>query len=339
MSLTDLRASLDAVSDAVSVPPPDPAAVETRVRRLRRRRTTVRVVGAAAAVVVAAGASVGLAGHDGAERRPPVTHDVRPARTAAAVPVVVEGRLRMVGGDGTLGAPGPAVAKVVGTTSDGVVVLTDDGTLAAVDASSGSLRPLVAGPVRTAYLDGDSVVYEDRGRVVHWLASSRTEPGRLMAAGDGMAVVAEDSGLVLHDGAGDHDLFLEPGEVQAIRGVDVGGGVVAVRTDAGIDMFWDHGLYGGGLPGDRLGALAPDGHTYAWQTASRQGVELLDPRALSGTAVDGPSGTVSGIGWSPDGDLLVVVDHGNASTLWRCGSDGSACAGVVDDPTGTLSLH
>jgi hypothetical protein len=348
MSLTELRESLSAVSGAVPVPAPDPSAFQREVRRARTRRTAARAAGvvAAAAVLLGGSALVASLGAGSSHSTGPAGRDV--VRDQHSVPVVVEGYLRIVDG-GVLGPVGPAVATLVGTTSDGVVVLTDDGTLARVAEPSGELQPLVPDRVRTAYLDGDSVVYENERGLIRWRGieptvqptdSAQTEQGRLMAAANGMTVIAEDQGLMLHDSTGVHELYLDPDDVKVIRGVDAGGGLlVAVRTDAGVEVFRDHGAYGAGLPGDRIGALAPDGHAYARPTETRSGVELLDPRTMNATSVVGPSGPVSGVGWSPDGDLLVVVQQDGTATLWRCGPDGSGCAAVLDDPTGSLRLR
>ncbi|HEX5086219.1 MAG TPA: hypothetical protein VFV89_00310 [Nocardioides sp.] len=347
MSLTELRESLSAVSDAVPVPPPDVAGLHREVRRARARGTATWAASLGAAAAVALGGSA-LVASLGGSGNPAAPADSHVARDQDAVPVVVDGHLRIVDGD-ALGPVGPAVATVVGSTPHGVVVLTDDGTLGRVAEPSGALEPIVSDRVRTAYLDGDAVVYENERGLIRWRGiepsvqptdSAQTEQGRLMASASGIAVIAEAKGLMLHDSAGVHELYLDPDEVNVIRGVDAGAGpVVAVRTDAGVEVFWDHGASGAGLPGDRIGALAPDGHTYARPTEDGRAVELLDPRTMNATPVAGPSGQVSGLGWSPDGDLLVVVVHEGTATLWRCGPNGAGCAGEVDDPTGTLRLR
>lgn len=352
MNLTEIRESLESVSDAVPVPAPDPLAFRRRVARTRRRRTAGRVAGAVAAVVVLGGSAGALSLGDD-----PGGHTVPADRTATeppgSVPVLVENHVRRISPDGVLGPElvgpvGPDIATLVGVTPHGVVVLTDGGVLARIDEEGRHLDPLVPEQVRSAYLDGDAVVYENEEGLIRWHGiepevvsshSAQTEDGRLMAAGPGMAVIAEDDGLMLHDPQGVHELFLDPDVVHAIRGVDAAAGVVAVRTDAGVDLFYDHGRFGSALPGDRIGALAPDGHAYARPTDSGRTVQLLDPRTANATPVEGPDGSVVGLGWSDHGELLVVVQSGEARTLWRCSSTGTGCSAVLDDDTATLRLR
>jgi hypothetical protein len=50
MTLTELRETLSAVSDAVPVPAPDAVAFQRHVARVRRRRAAACGIGAAAAV-------------------------------------------------------------------------------------------------------------------------------------------------------------------------------------------------------------------------------------------------------------------------------------------------
>jgi len=344
MNVTEIRETLTSVSDAVPVPAPDPLAFRRRVTRVRRRRTAGRVAGAVAAVaVVASGAVVALGGDEPTHRTDPAPPSVV---VEGGTPVLVEGRLRVLSDDGRLGPAGPAAARVVGTTAQGAVVLTDDGQLGRV--VDGSLERLVPDVVRTAYLDGDAVVFENLDGLVRWWgidptvrsrASAQTEQGRLMAAAEGMAVIAQATGLMLHDAAGVHELFLDPEAGNTIRGVDAAEGVVAVRTDVGVSFFHDHGLVGSGLPGDRIGALAPDGHAYARSTQNRRGVELLDPRTANATPVEGPSGTVVDLGWSDRGELLVVVQDADARSLWRCSARGASCTALLEDATATLRLR
>jgi len=340
MSLTQLRDTLASVSDAVPVPVPDAAAFERRVTGVRRRRATARVAGAVAAVAVAGGSLLTLGGA-GQQRLP-----VAPKTTASDVPVVVGGHLRTVSGDdGVLGPVGPAVASIVGATPQGVVVLTEDGTLGRV--VDGDLDQVVPGRVRTAFLDGVAVVYEDDAGQIRWRQieptvatsdSAQTEQGRLMAAGGDVAVVAvvatdDHRGLVAHDADGVHPLSLST-TVTVVTGVDVAGGIVAVRTDQGVQFIESGGTNLTELPGRAVGSLAPDGGLYAEVARSGHDVTLIDPRA--GVPSPGPelsSGTIRQVGWTADGDLLLVVDN----TLWRCVGV-SQCRPQVT-VTGALRLH
>src|SRR5262245_7706802 len=122
MTLTELRDTLAAVSEAVPVPGPDVVAFQREVRRHRRRRTAGVAAGVAAAVVVAAGGTT-IVLERGDDPHPPVTQ--RPPDDAVPpspeLPVLLSGSLRMLQPDGTLGGPGPDVRSIAGTTARGVV--------------------------------------------------------------------------------------------------------------------------------------------------------------------------------------------------------------------------
>ncbi len=345
MTLTELRDTLAAVSDAVPVPTPDTIGFQREVRRARRRRVTARATaGVAAAAVVAVGSSFALSmGGDAGDRTAPA-HDSN-ARAPHWVPVVVGGHLRIVDGS-ILGPEGPAVASVVGTTSQGTVVLTEDATLAMLREQSSQLEQLVPGKVRLAYLDGEGVTYEGFDDLIHFWGitptvkstdSAHTDEGRLWAAGGDVYVESGGSapGLSVHTAEGIHQLRFDETPT-TIHGADVGGDVIAVRADNVVVFFDKSGLQteerGGG---QLLGSLSPDGEAYAQLAPTHDGVLLVDPESADGVPVEGPAGPVSDLGWAPDGDLLVVV---GSSTLWRCSSTGTDCAAQVDDPTGTLSL-
>jgi hypothetical protein len=357
----DLRDTLSSVCEALPVPEPDQAAFRRRVADVRRRRTARRVAGAVAAVaVVATGAT--LAVHDGRDPAgPQVTKELGPEVGDSDVPVVVNGHLRTVSVDGALGPVGPAVASILGTTPHGVVVLSGDGVVARLDEQTRQLNRVVPGTAHTAYLAGGDVVYEDDDGLIRVfeiesspdsIASAEIVRGELMGAGAGRYVVADSSTpdpnrmfgasgrLVSHDAAGAHELDLGR-DVTAIDRVETGGDVIAVQTDDGVVFVSPdgHPLAASDYDPDRLGALAPDGRSFALQADSRRSVELLDPVTLEDTHVDGPSGTIVDLGWAPDGDLLVVVHRDVARTLWRCPPDGIGCVEQVDDPTGTLRLR
>jgi hypothetical protein len=349
MTLTELRDTFTSVSDAVSVPVPDVATFERRVAGVRRRRTAARVSGVVAAVaVVASGSTVALSVGDGhVPDRTGAAH-VAPAGPHS-VPVLVDGHLRIVDDHGVMGGAGPAAASIVGVTPHGVVVLTEDGTLGRVEESgTGQLQQLVPGKVGVAYLDGDAVVYErDVLGQIRWRGieptvassdSAQTEEGQLSAATLNRVVVigGPDGALVSYDADGSHPLALD--DFKEIDGVETGGDVVAVRTEDRVVFFSADGVDSTAYAGVRAGALAPDGHTYAQQTLSREAVELLDPTTLDVTPVEGPAGPVNDVGWAPDGDLLVVVQQDSARTLWRCLPSGTGCAAQVVDPTATLQL-
>ena len=350
MTPTELRDTLASVSDAVPVPTPDSSAFERRVTGVRRRRTAVRVAGAAAAVaVVASGSTLALSLGDGPGDRTAPTHET-PAQGPHSVPVVVDGHFHMVDGSGGMGPEGPAAEAIVGTTPHGVVVITSDETLVLIDEESSEVQPLVPGKVGRAYLDGDAVVYQDSNGLIQWWGiepsvastnSAQTPEGWLLAATTGRVVVADGPNgslsLASWDADGQHELPLQ--DVTQVSRVETAGDVIAVHTEDGVTFFSPDGLHSStSYVGERVGALAPDGLSYAQQTKSRKAVELVDPATLDITPVEGPAGPISDLGWAPDGDLLAVVDQDGARTLWRCTPSGTGCAAQVEDPTGTFHL-
>ena len=350
MTLTELRDTFASVSDAVLIPVPDSAAFERRTTGLRRRRTAVRVAGAVAALaVVTSGSTLALSLRDGGTDRTAPAHD--PAVAAPQwVPVVVDGHLRIVDHNGVMGGDGPAVASIVGSTPHGVVVLTEEGTLSRLEDGSEQLQQLVPDTVRAAYLDGDAVVYENMSSLIRWRGidptvastdSAQTEFGRLEGAGPSVVLVTGGAthDLTMYTARGAIPLTLDPDVMVLMDGIDVGGDTVAVRTDLGVEFFDTGGTELAKDDREGIGALSPDGRSYAQQSASREAVELVDPQTAAATPVDGPSGPVMDVGWAPDGDLLTVVRHDGIHTLWRCAPDGTGCAAVVDDPTATLRLR
>jgi hypothetical protein len=343
MTLTELRDTLSSVSDAVPVPVPDAAAFQRRVTQARRRRAAVHLAGAAAAVaVLAGGSSFALSSFDKTDHAPVTS----PSASETAVPVVVQGAVRVVDG-GVLGPAGPSVATLVGTTPHGVVALTDAGTLVRIDEQTLALQPLLTDKVEHAFLDGDAVVYQNADGLIRWrdiepveasTDSAQTEQGRLFAAGSEAVVIAASSAgsLVSHDADGIHPMSLRP-SVTTVSGVDIGGRIVAVRTNEGTQFIDVGGTNLADLVGGRLGRLSPDGLAYA-QVASNR-VQLVDPHTAVFTPVDGLPTGVEDLGWAQDGDLLVVVQADGARTLWRCSPTGTGCAAQVEDPTGTLRLR
>jgi len=343
MSLTELRASLSAVSDAVPIPAPDLVRLQARVRRARRRRTTGIVAGAAAVVVVVAGGASYEVGrgpqHQVPAQRP--AQDGGSPESAPVLPVVLGGRLWTVAADGTIRGPGPEVRGIAGTTEHGVVVVTDSGSVVEVTAA-GTVTHLLTEPVHTAYVSGDELVY-DTGAAVRWrqvspdVASADTETmtGRhLLGAGPGGVVLDGPEGVQLRDGSGMHGLEVEP-DTESLLQAEAAGGVVALRTDRGDLLYTDHGRHRVALPGDRYGALAPDGSAYARATASRRAVELIDPATGRATPVAGASGRVTGLAWTGPEQLYVVT---GSSTLWSC-PVGSSCTEVFTEVTPILGLR
>ncbi|WP_028650469.1 hypothetical protein [Nocardioides halotolerans] len=334
MTLTELRETLSAVSDAVPVPAPDAVAFQRHVARVRRRRAAACVIGAAAAVAAVLGGAVALQPGDRADD--PVVPSHRTDRNdgrASRYPVVVAGRLAWVSDDGKIEDTGLPMAHLVGPTPAGLVAFRANGDLVRVEG--GSVRRLVDVPVRTAYLQGgDQVVYEDYDGHIRWTGREITqvEGARLMAAGPSRYVVAGERGVVAHDLDGAHRLDLDD-RTAVVRGIDVGGDRIAVRTESRLTIFDADGLHSGSIPTSLPGQLAPDGSIYAQPTADRRGVELLDPVSLAATPVAGPAGQVTDLRWW-GADLLVVVD---GRSLWRC-AGGSDCSVLVSDAPAPVRL-
>jgi len=349
MTLTEIRESLTAVSDAVPVPAPDAVAFQREVRRVRRRRATVGTAGAVAAVLVVVGGAAALRSLGPAPDEE--FADLAPTAPPAEVPVLIGNHVRVLSGAGVLGPEllgpvGPDMGTVVGTTPEGIVVLTADGTLGRLNEAERRLDPLVNDVVRSAYLDGDdSVVYEDERGMVRFRGiapvlqpkdSAQTDQGRLVTGGRNSFVLAgePEGALVAHDARGLHPLDLGP-HVMTVVGGDISGGVVAIRTEDGAQFFELDGTHLAALDGLPLGSLSPDGDTYAQVAESRDEVQVVDPRTGDTTeTVDLSGDRVQQVGWAADGDLLVVV----TGALWRC-SGTSDCRVVLTDPDGTLRLR
>ena len=171
--------------------------------------------------------------------------------------------------------------------------------------------------------------------------SAETKEGWLAAATTNRVVVAAgpDGDLVSYDAEGPHELVLRAGADVRRPGRDRRRRDRGARPRTSLVFFDPDGRQTEEADGgERLGALAPDGHVYAQANGSRRGVQLVDPASADATPVEGPSGPISDLGWAPDGDLLVVVDADGSRTLWRCSPEGTGCAAEVDDPTGTLRL-
>ena len=324
MTPTDVRESLTAVSATVAVPTLDATAFGSRVTRARRRRTTARVLAAAACVAVLA---VGISLVPRSQPAPVAPAEQPPIVSAPSVPVVVGGRLRLLAADGSLGPAGPEVATVVGQRATGVVAFLADGRLAEI-APDGAVTVLVGTPVRSAYLQGDDVLYDDFDLRVRRLAeddtTTRVDDGRLLAAGADGYVVLDEDGLVAHDATGAHELWLGD-DTTSVRQVRVGGGKISVVTEDHLFVFDADGARSAGTPGDGIGALAPDGSAYARPTSDRGSAEVLDADSLAATPVAGTEGAVREVGWTPDGDLLVVT---SGARLWRC-PDATGCTEVL----------
>jgi hypothetical protein len=114
-----------------------------------------------------------------------------------------------------------------------------------------------------------------------------------------VVIVGGPSGaLVSWDADGPHELVLR--NVTEVNRVETGGDVIAVRTEDGVVFYSPDGMHSNtSYIGERVGALAPDGHSYAQQTKSRRAVELVDPATLRTTTVEGLAGPIA----DPSGTL------------------------------------
>lgn len=346
MNDTQIRESLAVLSDAVVVPAPDAHAFESRVRRVRRRRTAARALTASLAVAgVVAGTSVVLD-----RSTPDVVADPATPTGDRGVPVLVGGRLTTLSDGGVLGEPGPEVARIVGSTGSGVVVLAADGSLARV-SGEGDVRTLVKEPVRRAFLAGDDVTYQtDDGEVgvsgPGWSWTAQPTDGTLVAGGDDTYFVDGRSGLVGLDADGLFDVPLgSDGVGEVVEEVELGGDRIAVHTPSGVQFFADRGRRTAGLLGSSTGALSRDGAAYATLAdaaevalGARDGLRLLDPATGSGPRVPGPTAPAVDLLWTDADTLLVLTGDDTTRTLWRCVDGGTSCAVLHEDPTGSLEL-
>ena len=276
-----------------------------------------------------------------------------PAPGPSGLPVLLEGRLTTLDDDGSLGVPGPKVARIVGASTDGVVVFAMNGDLASVTAD-GEVRRLVDEPVRRAYLDESGVVYQTYDGFVRWSAADRaTESaqtdGMLIVAAENTFVIAGEGGgfgLVAHDPEGEYDLPLgSDGASEVVQQVEVGGDRIAVHTQGGVEFFAARGVRTAGSLGGGTGALAPDGSVYASMASgadlaqgAKEGLRLMDPLTADDSRVRGPGGRAIDLLWVDASTLLVLAGDTRERTLWRCTDGGTTCAVLLEDSTGTLRL-
>ena len=305
MNVTEIREALTSVSDAVPVPAPDRARLRAPGDAGRRRRRTAgRVAGAVAAVAVVAsrrGRRPALGGDEPTHR----TDAGRPPSVAAGAgpPVLVEGRSasRRPTTAG-LGPAGPAAARRSSATTPHGRRRAHRRRDAGPGRRAASARAAGArDAVRTAYLDGDAVVFENLDGLVRWwgidptVRVERQRPDRARPADGGGGRHGGDRPGHGVDAArrrrGPRAVPRPRGRQRRPGRRRSPSGVVAVRTDVGVELLPRRtARFGSGLPGDRIGALAPDGHALRparREPAWRSSCSTRAPR--NATPVEGPS--------------------------------------------------
>jgi hypothetical protein len=333
MTPLDIRESLTEIRDAVAVPPVDTTRFDRRVRRYRRTlrlRRAGLAAGAAAAVV----ASVAIVPHVLPQSEP---SPVASAAPADGVPVVLDGRVRVVAPDGSLsdtGLEGTPVGRL-----DGRLVVLDGHRL--VGVGDGPIDDVV-----TAYVHRAGVTYETTEGLIEFAGvdgrNSAQGPGRLLAATATTYVDDEGAGPLIHDPAGIHpvDLGSDSARVELDR-VEAAGRTVVFVHDGGVEVYDASGERRDGFLGGATGALSPDGTTYAYAPDAEElddgmatGLSYYDTRSRDVRSVPLAEPAVD-LRWY-DGAVYVVTSGTGRRTLWRC--DAAACAEVLTAGT-SLSLR
>jgi hypothetical protein len=369
---TEIRQALAAVRDGIDVPPPDGLRFRAAVRSERRRRTGVRVVGglvvASIAVAIGAVAVVGT----GADRGTQVADTPEQAKPPASVPVSVDGRLALVEPDGSVISSGVRVDEVVGTVTDGVVVLGRDRHVRLVPVagsgprtSFGRPRELVGESVKSAHVGKDGLVlgFVDLEGTLHIrevgvhtdFQTDQVDPGVVVLGVSGGVYLtqSEAEGLVLHFQDPDSQSgaqFLRTQVATAFPAVtaELADLTLAVGTSDGVELFDASPSaaprFGGSLGGE-VSSLAPRGDLVATATSADQsargmseGVWLLD--AFSGEQMpmrDYDGGPALDIAWL-DNDEFVVLADSDRGDLWVCDAAALRCEQRLTGSAEKLSL-
>jgi hypothetical protein len=332
MMNTEIRQGLSDLREAVDVPPLDPSGFDARVRHHRRRRLAGRIAAGVATLTIVAVVAAAA---------PAVLHRSSPTPVAApasdpGVPVTLDGRVELVGSDGTVtdtGLRGTPVGRI-----DGRLVVLDGHQLI------GLADDPITG-VASAYVGEEGATYQTTdGRIVFTGTggqSSAQDEGTLLAAADPAYVADAGDGPVIHESGGLHPIELgsDGARVRADR-VEAGGDTVVFVADGGVQVFDTSGVRRDGFLGGTTGALSGDGTTYAFapsadelaggmsaglvrydtSTGAHQRVPLQDPAVT--------------LAWY-DRVPYVVTEAQHVRTLWRCAD---TCARVLTDGSGTLTL-
>ena len=322
--------TLGDVREAITVPPIDHTAFRSRTRRLRRRRVTMLSTAAGAALVGTVSAGLVLSGAQHAR----VTQAAAAAEVSA-VPVVLSGRIQLLGADGEL-TDLERSGSVVGMLGDEVVSLFDDVLVVPGRANVPDVVGAFTSPAGVTYQSTDGTVIQPDG-------TAEQVAGDLVAAGDGVLVVQRQGRLVVRDRTGERPLRLgSDGSSAAVLGVGIADNTVEVSLD-GTANFYDIG-------GDRLdgelggvtGALSPDGEAWAYAPNDAE----LRSGMTSGFVLSGiTSGTLDrveleepalDVAWHGD-TVTVLTELGEIRTVWSCSAGG--CDPLLSDTSGTLSLR
>lgn len=370
MTNTEIHEALEAVGQAVAVPPVDRVAFQARVRVVRRRRAATRVVLAGAAAAVLAGGVVLAHGgtDDTVEDRPPVADQGEDANGVPTpvrrVVVLEEGRIQVLMPDGASYDKGVQAEGLLGTGAAGAVYLDRDSRLMLLPVRAsgepGTPRPLAHGQeVREARLAADGTTYgwvdlqgtlhlgrvgSEVDHVQVQVASGRT---RLLAVADDSFVTDDDGTLRLRDGSGAQRVTTG----FPATGADLGGSTLAVQTGDGVELFEAAtGAHRFGSLGDLQGALSPDGTHYVTapdqeqrDQATPNRIELIDTDRGLLSEIEGvpADAAVLDLTWQDDDRFLVlgaVPQRTGNRVLWDCSVAAGSCTERLDDPSGTLQI-
>lgn len=203
------------VADHLDVPPIDEVGFRRRVRAARGRKTLRAgsvAAAAACAVAVALYAVPGLVSQEraagGRVATPPRAEEV-----ASALPLVLDGRLSILGSDGGVARPGERVAEAVGAWGDdGALAIGADGRFSAYRLIGGEYHQVEAPTdveVRQARTsnDGNTVAWLDNDGQLGLASAGKTQwtfpvtpQATLFDAQAGQALYWDEGGLHLRTG-------------------------------------------------------------------------------------------------------------------------------------------
>ena len=360
MSTNKITEALDAVQHAIEPPTIDRLEIQRRARLARRRRVSGRaaIAGVAAAAVVTGGFGVQQWRSDPGGK-PGIATQPRGEYVAMnnRVPLVIERSLVILEPDNSVTQTDVETEEVLGSTDDGVYVIADESRIVFfpwTKAGVGSGIGLAADkPVQRAWLakGGELLTWQQKdGRLAGSvlpgnfinsvgafdpIRSDQPEEG-VLAADDGGFVTSRGGEVVWHlfDTTEVLDAQAKP------RSAEVANGTIALESIEGVQFFdTDGSAVSAGGVGGSVGALSPDGETYA------SGVELGDieegasplvtlhdvhsgettdvqlPKALNGEALTSGASQMTWTG----ANFLVVLTGGDLSAVAECSPTSATC--------------
>lgn len=361
---TRITNTLHETAEAVEVPAIDQIAFRQRVRAARRRRVAAQAtVAVAASVALAAG--VGVVGQWRASDEPGYTNNpgerasFEPMQTL--VPFVADGNLMVIPPNGKPVSTDLEIEDIVGRVSDGVIVVGDESRVLHVplDAEgkmNGPADPILGNdPVQQAVLskDGSTIGWRDLANRLHLrrLAEPREFHAEPLTPTAKLVSVAADSWVILPSQGERLQLATVDGSVELRSQAEssegeIAGGTFAAESHKRVEFF----AAPGGLPvatgmvGGDVGALSPDGSTYAVATIHEDQVSgvstefaIVDVETGKRTAIPAPDGLhlTYQVVWNGT-NFLVSGGDGKHERIFECSAQARACRVLHTGPRGDL---